>query len=397
MAYRKRGYMGRAVSRVVRGARRVVRRMGGARRAYGAIRTGVKAARMVRKRFNRPPPSRPAKRQRVDTTAAGGQWYRRYKKTGRAAMTISKMVNMSKHNITTCSRCVKSFDNNGFVLADRFIAAGGVTLLPVYALALNGNLGDSFQFGHFRRLCINNANNASGLDGSLFWRDLEMQNNAGVSSYTGVPYLYKGNSTDHVPKESLIFRGTDIKMNLWGARQKAIRFTVQLCTLKDHRSSPFSVPENVQIVSNAQQCYEEMIKQYTFNPISQINWSNTKDIKILRTFDEVIQPVESTDGDQDGKCLTLVWKNMFDRVTRYTDTMTSEFGARRQLDESAFLTAAEQNVGAQATARFPNSTGVLFLLIRVSCFGSSSVGFDPNVDGSFDFDVKHNYTVVNTG
>lgn len=384
----------------VRRAGRLVRRSVGRTRSGAMFRgaAAAGAARAVRNRIGRRLPvsgkrrryytRSVAKRRRVDSQpTSGGQWYRRRMVTGRKKGILAKTVYASTEPIVLRSRNVKTFNDNGAqTIFKQSTNAGADTELPIYALCLNPNVlasttGD--RTGVFRQLRYANA------DGRFRWQTRFLQSNTGTTATISHPYAEIGRAI--AAERSLVWRYCHIKMNLWGARQRAVRFTVQICKVTSKVKSPFFENSNATIDIESQQIWEEMVKQYTFNPIMTVNWNNAKGVKVLKTFDTVIQPVETTDGDQDPKCVQLDWYTKWYRNVSYrnysNDSATGTTNAAL-----SFNAPGEANVGVIANSTFPTDADVVFLLIRASDYLDPAVNFDNNVHGSFDFDVRHGYT-----
>lgn len=318
----------------------------------------------------------------------GVQWTRSYMKTGskkRGYELVKSIAYANAELITLRKRLVKNFDDNGYVFMNRRAGAPGETIYPVFAIALNDNSYGQAGSWPCRQMYVDDAT------GRLGWFGVPNLAASGVAlSHSD---LEKGQST---PSDKLLWRNSSIKMNLWGARQKPVRWTVQIVRAIDHRVSPF-VPgvlagvSSFQMNTEAQQCWEEMIKQYLFNPISSLNWHNGKHLKFLKTFDMTIQPVDTTDGDQDPKVHQLTWNTNWDRMLHYTDVMTD--GATFNNAKTNFEGVVEVNDNLDNFSVYPKNNQTVFLLVRASCF-SPSAEFDNDLHGSFDFDVHTNFTVA---
>jgi len=344
--------------------------------------------------------SRTVTRRRLDRPSGGGvQWTRSRLSTGRLKRgypLVSRLASVNGEKLVYRLRTVKNFDNDGYQKAHK-TGGAGIRYYPFYAILLNGkNCGESDIYP-FRRL-FSIGDDLSANDGRLGWHGLQTQDyngNATLRRY-GVEF-----GADSGQQDKMLWRSTSIKMNLWGAKQKPVRWTVEVVRVTDHRVSPFArkfvsaVPNSGELVNaEAQQNLEAMMKQYYFNPIATINWHQNRHFKVLKRFDMVIQPVESTDGDQDPKCHQLNWVTKWDRVLDFSDQNVAGDSAVFNDDEKNFEQVQEVNNVLSGDSHAPKGTGAVFLMIRASDFSAwADAGplFSSNVHGSFDFDIRTSY------
>lgn len=343
--------------------------------------------------------TRSVTRRRLDRPSGGGvQWTRSRLRTGRLKSgypLVSRLASVNGEKLVYRLRSVKNFDNEGSVKAGK-ISAAGVRQYPFFAILLNGKNCSGYPIFPFRQLFAE-ANDLSSEDGRLGWYGRATQDINGNSTLSR--YGIEFGNDGYVDK--MLWRSTTIKMNLWGAKSKPVRWTVEIVRATDHRVSPFvrklvsSVPNSGELVNiEAQQNLEALMKQYYFNPISTINWHQNKHFKVLKRFDMVIQPVESTDGDQDPKCHQLNWVTKWDRVLDFTDQNFTGNSEGYNKNEKNFEQAQEVNNMMNADSHAPKGTGAVFLLIRASDFSdwvADGPAFNNSVHGSFDFDIRTSY------
>lgn len=337
----------------------------------------------------------------------GLQWYRGRMRTGRPKRGMALVQRLTKVNgekLVYRLRCVKSFYGNGDITCDKFTdSANNYRSYPMFAILLNGKNCGGLATYPFRQLYAWSANAAgTGGDGRLGWRGRTTMNEAGSKPLSDYAVEF---GEDDGRQDKMLWRYSNIKMNLWGAKYKPVRWTIEVCRVTDHRVSPFLVkaPGSAPSLGNtmnpeAQQNYEELIKHYYFNPISTINWHNTNHIKVLKRFDKVINPIETTDGDNDPKVFQLNWHTTWDRVCDYTDQNVSAAAdpappTNYQPNEVNFEDAGERINELSSDSFTPKGTSAVFLLIRCSDFSSFErpSGFSNNIHGSFDFDIRTGY------
>ena len=344
--------------------------------------------------------SRIVRRRRLDRPSGGGvQWTRSRLSTGRLKRgypLVSRLASVNGEKLVYRLRSVKNFDNSGSQNAWKS-AGTGVRYYPFFAILLNGKNCGNTDIHPFRQLYAI-ADDLSSNEGRLGWYGRPTQNSSGSSTVRqyGVEF-----GADTGQQDKMLWRSTTIKMNLWGAKSKPVRWTVEIVRATDHRVSPFarkvvsSGPNSGELVNaEAQQNLEAMMKQYYFNPIATINWHHNKHFKVLKRFDMVIQPVESTDGDQDPKCHQLNWVTKWDRVLDFTDQNVSGDSLVFNDDEKNFETAKEVNNVITGDSHAPKGTGAVFLMIRASDFSDwveTGPAFSNSLHGSFDFDIRTSY------
>ena len=344
--------------------------------------------------------SRTVTRRRLDGPSGGGvQWTRSRLRTGRLKRgypLVKRLASVNGEKLVYRLRAVKNFDNHGYIYANK-TTNSGARQYPIYAILLNGKNCGSLDINPFRQLFAI-ANDVSSDDGRFGWFGRPTLDPTGspVLRQYGVEF-----GSDATDEDKMLWRSTSIKMNLWGAKSKPVRWTVEVVRCTDHRVSPF-VRKSVSpfattgelVNMEAQQNLEAMMKQYYFNPISTINWHQNRHFKVLKRFDMVIQPVETTDGDQDPKCHQLNWVTKWDRVLDYSDQNVAGGSVIFNDDEKNYEQVKEVNNVLSGDSHVPKGTGAVFLMIRASDFSDwaeEGPAFNTGVHGSFDFDIRTSY------
>lgn len=321
----------------------------------------------------------------------GVSWTRSYIKSGRKKGGYSMVKSLAWtgcESITLRKRGVKNFNDSGLVpMFKGKFTLGGETYYPLYAICLNDQ---SFGFPNaYPVRTLGQYNNGGG----FFWLGKQTQANDG----SGITYsdLEKGKLS---PATRLIWRNTQIKLNLWGSKNRPIRFTVQVVSMKDPRHSPFNrqyLSPAAQLSAESQQVWEETLKQYTFNPISRIDWHNGNDMKVYKSFDITIQPTESIDHDTSPKVHSLTWNTTWDKTLKFERLMTTGTDIENN-PVSAFNEVGEVNENLDTRCPYPDDKSVVFLLIRATDYGDPvelSGGFDNAVHGSFDYDIRTTHLI----
>lgn len=320
------------------------------------------------------------------------QWERNSMKTGkriRSSTLQRRVIKSAMEKMVLGFRGIKSFDDNGFYLMDN-INMGNDRFLPFYIIPLNAGRVTGASVGCCYRVGVRSA---AGVDDGRFW--LASQNM--VSSDTGLPTTaqletyYSSKNNGRLGRRSIL-NYTHVKMNLWGARQKAVRYTVQVVRFTEDKFDPLSVTPGTYVGTEVQQMFESMMKQYTYNPISQLKWEGRNGkMKVLKTFDKTIQPTTSIENDADPQCTVLDWFMRWNRLTFFEDG--TSVTSTRIADDNLLVTAAEPtNMNQVTMTDFPKSTSRLYLIVRASDFTDKTTAFSNNLSGSFDLVYRAKWT-----
>lgn len=373
------------IMKYTRRARRVKRPRRSKRRAT----TGRK--RKAPRKWNKRKSYKKARKTVAKNVTEGVSWTNSYIKTGRKKRGYSMVKSLAWtgcDSITLRKRGVKNFTDSGYVpMYKGKLTVGGEYYYPLYAICLNDQ---SFGFPSsypVRTL----GQHAAG--GSFFW----MGKNTMANDGSNITYsdLEKGKLS---PATRLIWRNTQIKMNLWGSKNRPVRFTVQICSMKDPRHCPFNrqylASGKTTLSEESQQVWEETLKQYTFNPISKIDWHNGSDLKVHKSFDITIQPTETIDNDTSPKVHSLTWNTTWDKTLKFQRLMTTSTDEEGNMP-AAFNEVGEKNENLDTMCPFPDEKTVVFLLVRCSDFGDvvELNGFDNAIHGSFDYDIRTTHLI----
>jgi len=292
-------------------------------------------------------------------------------------------------------RRLKLFDNDGALPMERNVLAipgGSAATLPIYALSLNGVNRSTLDHWPMYRLWTwaDGAN-----DGKLFFNTVGGDSPTAASTENALQRMYDSTegSALTLNGKKAVLRYIDLQMNLWGATSKTTRWTVQVIQLKDPDCDPWRLPLNrtngqTAILNDiGQQAWQELVKQYTFNPLSKIDINQAQKIKILKTYDVVLQPNQSTDGDPDPQCRVLKWFMKEDRIVRFDDKVEQLAGPIT--DDLQYLNNDQRPEHNQiAAGLIPRVEDHLVLLIRASNYKGAYGSFSNGNDPSFDIDYK---------
>lgn len=309
-----------------------------------------------------------------------------------------KLLSAAKESYIFSFKGIKTFDDNGtYFLRNAYNEFD--RNFPVFALLLNGrNLpGVSPTVAPLRSL----YSGVSGAgDGQLQWR-----NENGIEQTVGTltnPYLV----TEYSPErqinptgQKLFWDWSEIKLNLWGARNKAVKYTIQIVKVLEDSLSPWHLTSGSPMGTESQQHWEQSLKQYCFNPLAKLNYEGRPKIKVLKSWDRIIQPTSSTENDADPHVHILKWFSRWNRVVNYDRIVesTNASGARfRTPDDQDYNSMVETTQYTQIPySHYPSEKEQVFLLIRASCYTNQLYSSVSNATcGSFDVSMRTKFTVL---
>lgn len=338
----------------------------------------------------------PATRLAVKSPVSGGDYSQftfAKMKTGYKRKTTLRSLTRELHgkNETSIFRfgAMNPFNDNGFFFCGKNrLTVANRTDLPLYMFDLTslnntGSGGAAVTAVPFQRAYIDSA------AGFIGWSDVAGENPDG-STVTNTWINEKLASTAtgiYKPHEKSRLLWTDLRLNLWGAKNKAVKYTIQLVKLNDQALDPrraSALDAGTDDYKKHSAFYQGLIKPYTFNPLSLTSVSKiSRYMKVLKTYTTVIQPTSSSENDSDPHVKSLKWFMRWDRDLSYIGT-------------ALYLTSATElnEDGDYAYQNSENSAYVLprqkiFLMIRATAYQEQvDAGVDNTVSPSFDMTVR---------
>lgn len=355
-----------------------------------AQRTRARAAMRVRRKRNR------------EEQGGYSQFTNEASTFGRVLRTNMKnklLLKSAKESMIFSFKSIKNFDDNGAnFLKNAFNATD--RQFPVYALLLNGRNvpGSPDNVNPLRGLyCKTSGANDARLD----WR-----NEAGNDLLTGAlnntvlnteyqPDIFLKNASG----QKLYWDWSEIKLNLWGSKNKSIKYVIQIVKVMEDTLSPWHLASAQPLGIEAQQTWEETIKQFTFNPITKLNYEKRPKIKVLKTWERIIQPTSTTENDVDPHVHVLKWFSRWNRVVHY-DRVVEAFnevgGVFRTMDDADYNNMKERTQEwQQPYSHYPEEKDQVFLLIRASAYTEQAFEAVSNATcGSFDVSMRSKFSVL---
>lgn len=288
----------------------------------------------------------------------------------------------------------KSFDDNGYLWAAQSID-NTQRLFPIYALLLNGrDTGVAPSVAPMRRLAA--FRTAGADDGRLLWNDvvgIDPSTGAAGTQYLNTEYR----STTTHPGQSMFWNWAELKLNLYGAKSKAVKWSIMICRVTEEDVSPWHTTSGSLVALEAQQTFEELIRQYTYNPIMKLNYhKRTNRVKVIHTWEKVIQPNTSIDGDQDPHTHVFKWFQRWNRNVGFDRITATQTTGERTTDDVDYAGAREQTQYLQEPySNYPNPNEQVFALIRATAFSTapdSGASVTNDLYGSFDVSMRSKFT-----
>lgn len=311
----------------------------------------------------------------------------------RPRFNLSRLTKEIKNNTETVImkwHGAKTFDDNGYYWCGSGIVVDtGVTThytMPCYIFDLTQILQNTSICQPMKRANIVNTAGAIDPDsvpGNVIWSDVPGLSITGGSASTANFLIEKkprSGSTDSAAYEKSQLLWTQIKMNLWGAKNKAIKYKIQLVKITDTQADPWEYSDY-----NQHTCmWQPELKNLVFNPICNSGQkARSKFLKVLKTYTKVIQPTSSTENDADPHVVTLKMFNRWHRWLNYVKNTSSFLNTpSTQLYDVDYV----QTSGTQCTAE-THSKDKIFLLIRAEVYTPQQVP-DNTVTPSFDLVVR---------
>lgn len=303
---------------------------------------------------------------------------------------LNKDIKNTTEIVTLKWHGVKAFDDNGYYWINTGpVVDTGVTThyqMPCYIFDLTQLPQSTVIPQPFKRANIVNTAGAVDPDsspGHVIWSDITGLSITGGSASTAnflVEKKPRSGSTDSQACEKSQLLWTQIKMNLWGAKNKAIKYKVELIKILDTQGDPWEYSDYGQHTA----MWQPQLKDLVFNPICKSGQAATsKFIKVLKSYTKVIQPTSSTENDADPHVVTLKMFNRWNRYLSYVKNNTSYLNTpNNQLYDVDYVQTAGTHLSSET-----HSKDKIFLLIRAEVYSTQQVP-DNTLSPSFDLVVR---------
>lgn len=373
-----------------------VRRPGRAprwRRKLPKFRAGLKRkyGRGAKKRANRTGRRvRPRTGNSIKDVGSGGynQWQKRKISTGKRVKqsTLDRRLVRASRNYTLLGfRGVKNFDDKGFYPIHS-VKVDSINYQPLMVFALNLQtsiglvqpalqLAFDDQVSRWKWYTVNGLSPTAASDNSL------------QIIRSSDPSPPKMNSTYH--------EYTHLKMNLWGAKAKPVKYVIDVMQPLSDEVNPWHLPVASALGTAAAQAWEEMVKQFTFNPIARIDHNIRKSFRIVKSMTVTFDPVLTVEADSDPHVKTIEWFIRRNKIVHYDKVSVNEVGDYQVFNGAELKTAvAPETNQSMSGGDKPRDKEMLFVCVRATDF-MPAAAFTNDRHASFDLDFRSKFTSLN--
>ena len=205
------------------------------------------------------------------------------------------------------------------------------------------------------------------------------------------PYLQSIRGTSSGYASRRYHEYTHVKMNVWGAKNKATRWTIDVVKPLSDEVNPFHWSSLTSMNSVAMQAWEEFVKQYTYNPIAKIDHYIKRQFKVVKSMSFIISPTLTTEADVDPHVKTIDWFMRVNKLTHFDKVTSANTGALINDDTQLKNATANELNASHPAGVYPRDKECLLLLIRCSDF-SAPQAFTNTLHGSYDIDFRSKFT-----
>lgn len=289
---------------------------------------------------------------------------------------------------------VKAFTGNGYYFMSHKTVDASTRALPLYLFDLtacnNIAAGTAVNAVPMLQLQQNIAGpmaftQVQGLqaDGATLTSNLQLEKSTTVGTGAG--------ATAPAPYTKAMLESIVIRMNCWGAVQKATKWYISLVRFTDKDLVPTHGTYAVDLAAantKRTDLFQSLVKTLTFNPISTTGGTFSKRMKVIKSLAFEIEPQQTTDSDSDPSVKTVNWSLKMNKLLDFVenaDTLTSIVDTNDQADYA-------QNTGNQVRAQV-KPTARHYLMIRSTNYGLDAT--ESNLlTPSFDLSVKLYHSVA---
>lgn len=278
------------------------------------------------------------------------------------------------------------------------------SLLPYFVLSLNGGpQADNSTPISMKRLTTFTAASAGQYeDAGLAFIQNSMLTTAGGT--LGATYLMETGASQssavsgNALGQKALLLWQQVKLNLYGSKLRPIKYHIRIVQFTDKETmDPFLLQNDPAVIqqvnAEAQQFYQQELKQLTYNPIDKVNVYNSKrPYRVIHSETITIDPPKTIDQDQVPNVHT--WK-YFVRPGALCDfakvASNATDPAKPVVDDVNYRNAIRSDI-TRTNNPYPNNHTVM--IITATDFGGSELrsSFTSDLHGSFDAYVRTCWT-----
>lgn len=281
---------------------------------YNDVRDLVDAA--TRKRYRRPGSNTRRKFPRMESTGAYNQWSQRYAQARLGKLTLRKIIKNTTDELRLVWQKIDRFGNDGTIKmthTNTTLATPTTMDLPLVCVELNSspNVIAGTVTNHapvcFLRKTIAN--------GSYTWVNIQGQTTTGVPNINWQIERSPGltSAVTSYPNDCSILKWVQAELELHGMRNYPTKWTIELCKFSEY-VTPNQTPGTAITDGNYCEFWDNMLKPYTYSPLSQlVPGFKKKQMTILKRYNVDIDPTASFENDANPHIKTF---RMFFRMNR---------------------------------------------------------------------------------
>lgn len=326
--------------------------------------------------------------------------------SGRKKRSLNTIIRSNLVRLDYTFKGLKDFTEHGFFWmrnAPTINHAESSSRQPIYVFAMNGcnqesmTTGNSVHVSQYTRPMRMLTRGASGAWSS---DTIQGHDEAGLPSNTlefATDHIRDVGSTIGAMGPRGYLNWTLFKLNLWGAKNKQTTFYVDICSCIDPDANPFRYQAGSLYPGEFNQHIDEIMRPLTVNPISTANNLTPSPWRVLKRIKVSIDPISSTEADQDPHCKTLKLFNRWGRTVDFKEFVfeppASGYPLERNDNYINPVAGVKDNVTSVPT-HLPEDDKLLFLVIRSTCYTRSAWDAEPSntVNASFDLSFRSSWT-----
>lgn len=254
----------------------------------------------------------------------------------------------------------------------------------------------------FDLTCVNNVVNGSitagipcyrpkiAAGGNFTWDIVPGLKQDGASTNTLIDERVVSSSTlADYPHEKSRLLWNDVRLNLYGATTKAIKWTIQVVKLLDDcldpqkwNADPSTVGADTYSYQKHNTFYQGLLKPEVYNPLALTSAGQLRRYKVLKTYTTIIQPTSTTESDANPHTKILKWFMRWDRDISYSQrggflTSSADFGL-----DADFVQEINQ------ASPYANPKTKIWLMIRCNDYNVATAAESSTIHGSFDMTIR---------
>lgn len=337
------------------------------------------------------------KRKDDDGTGPYQQWSQRYAQAKFGSMKLSKLIN--RESLTLYSQRFTRFNVGVGAewLAQTTDATNLVRTLPLVYWDLtscpNVVNGVVSKPGCMYQLA---KSTSAGTNGNIAWRPVQgllADGSASTPTWEVEKSEHGITSGSSYPGASSVLEWASIELELWGQRNYHTKWTIELCQFhEDVAPNPELAVANTG--GNYEMYWDSMIKSYAYSPLysGSINGYKGKKRKVMRRYNVDIDPISTTETNNDPHCKTF---RIFFRFNRRCNYDWQKAGGNGQTIAEFDDIDAPTEINSNQVQVHPNAR--IYLMLRATDYNPKATFGDQTAANtpSYSWKIRTKHQLVN--